>query len=574
MNNLRPFKAWCQKVLPLVYDESLSYYEQLCKVVDYLNKTMENVNELGSAFNDLKNFVDNYFDNLDVQEEINNKLDEMVKDGSLTEIVSKYFSNRKVPVSADAEVTQMIYNCVRSYMENYDKMCYAHLYDDGGDFNACNYKDGAKIWTNPRTGFTGYPMNCSCFAMLVMWGVDYYHSMMTPEYQLNNIFGSAGYCFNPYGDYMSPANYEDIRTTKLFAKWFNEHGILQDVDADFRNVQPGDIVLFRDLEEFPEPSLDSIHHCGVVLAKIDNGSTSRFIYADYRESENRKNECNFHDFNINVVSNINLMPTYVGRPIYTKTKTVKPKLLGDYTNATPTGTYTLGTSYEKKLITAVIEYTAKLNTAPLVVINGTHYAQYDLPKGSSTSAGKVMRGVTTFQTYQGDIKLNFNNCDKVSLYEGVMCGELGDSLYCKSLSDLVNGAKKLVDNVANNATAKTFDAYIDTAEINANTYKCFASLSTSKAIGYIIAENGNSTYVILVNGDNTSVFFNRTNYSLNSLSSIPKPHKTLLLDGSLDGISASVIIGYNFMLFMTNADVIHVDRVNNKIKHLVKTELN
>lgn len=73
MNDLRPFRFWCQKVLPLVYDDSLSYYELLCKVVDYLNKTMENVNslsenfdELQSAFNTLKKYVENYFDNLDV----------------------------------------------------------------------------------------------------------------------------------------------------------------------------------------------------------------------------------------------------------------------------------------------------------------------------------------------------------------------------------------------------------------------------------------------------------------------------------------------------------------------------
>lgn len=27
--DLKPFRFWCQKVLPLVYDESLSYYELL-----------------------------------------------------------------------------------------------------------------------------------------------------------------------------------------------------------------------------------------------------------------------------------------------------------------------------------------------------------------------------------------------------------------------------------------------------------------------------------------------------------------------------------------------------------------
>lgn len=34
---LQTFRYWCQKVLPLVYDDSLSYYEILCKVVTYIN---------------------------------------------------------------------------------------------------------------------------------------------------------------------------------------------------------------------------------------------------------------------------------------------------------------------------------------------------------------------------------------------------------------------------------------------------------------------------------------------------------------------------------------------------------
>ena len=40
------FKYWCNKILPLVYDDSLSYYEQLCKVVAVLNQVVENVNKL------------------------------------------------------------------------------------------------------------------------------------------------------------------------------------------------------------------------------------------------------------------------------------------------------------------------------------------------------------------------------------------------------------------------------------------------------------------------------------------------------------------------------------------------
>lgn len=38
-----PVKFWCFKVLPLVYDDSLSYYEVLCKVVDKLNEMIDDL---------------------------------------------------------------------------------------------------------------------------------------------------------------------------------------------------------------------------------------------------------------------------------------------------------------------------------------------------------------------------------------------------------------------------------------------------------------------------------------------------------------------------------------------------
>ena len=97
--NLTPFRFWCQKVLPLTYDNSLSYYELLCKVVDYLNKTMEDVDtaiedmeKLYDAYDELQEFVTDYFDNLDVQSEIDHKLDEMAENGQLLAVVSPYLN--------------------------------------------------------------------------------------------------------------------------------------------------------------------------------------------------------------------------------------------------------------------------------------------------------------------------------------------------------------------------------------------------------------------------------------------------------------------------------------------------
>ena len=47
MDTLKHFRFWCYKVLPLVYDDSLSYYEILCKVVKYINDLIKQDKVLG-----------------------------------------------------------------------------------------------------------------------------------------------------------------------------------------------------------------------------------------------------------------------------------------------------------------------------------------------------------------------------------------------------------------------------------------------------------------------------------------------------------------------------------------------
>lgn len=64
---LRHFHYWCQKVLPLVYDDSLSYYEVLCKVVKYINDLItqdkifgDELLNLSKDLSKVQSFVDNY----------------------------------------------------------------------------------------------------------------------------------------------------------------------------------------------------------------------------------------------------------------------------------------------------------------------------------------------------------------------------------------------------------------------------------------------------------------------------------------------------------------------------------
>lgn len=86
-------RFWCQKVLPLVYDDSLSYYELLNKIVVYLNNTIEDVSAcednivaLRDAFVELQDYVNEVLD--DFAPEVERVIDEMIDSGEFGEILS------------------------------------------------------------------------------------------------------------------------------------------------------------------------------------------------------------------------------------------------------------------------------------------------------------------------------------------------------------------------------------------------------------------------------------------------------------------------------------------------------
>ena len=108
------FKYWVQNTLPLVFDDSLSYYEVLSKVVTYLNQTIEavkvedeNVRALRDAYIQLETYLNEWTDNLDVESVISQKLDQLVADGTFTEqlvqALGQVIKNVKVTGTANME---------------------------------------------------------------------------------------------------------------------------------------------------------------------------------------------------------------------------------------------------------------------------------------------------------------------------------------------------------------------------------------------------------------------------------------------------------------------------------------
>ena len=111
-------------------------YELLCKVVEYLNKVITSQNEvveategLQDAFSELQTYVATYFENLDVQEEINNKLDEMAEAGTLQEIITAYIQANVAWTFDTVADMKMSENLVNG---SYARTLGFHSLNDGG----------------------------------------------------------------------------------------------------------------------------------------------------------------------------------------------------------------------------------------------------------------------------------------------------------------------------------------------------------------------------------------------------------------------------------------------------------
>lgn len=84
-NKLSPFYIWCNNNFPFLDD----YFDSLT-IWEILQKLGKQSIELNKAVIEIQK----YLENLDLQDEVNNKLDEMAEDGTLDSIIGRYITNK------------------------------------------------------------------------------------------------------------------------------------------------------------------------------------------------------------------------------------------------------------------------------------------------------------------------------------------------------------------------------------------------------------------------------------------------------------------------------------------------
>lgn len=134
-NKLSKFKWFVLENFPFIEADfdALTNWQLFCKLGKEMNKIINSENIIGeqvetfsNAFLELKNYVDDYFATLDVQEEINNKLDEMVEDGTLTNLIERFMN--PIINSQNLRIDE-IENEVRNVASGSPKRAYNRLED-------------------------------------------------------------------------------------------------------------------------------------------------------------------------------------------------------------------------------------------------------------------------------------------------------------------------------------------------------------------------------------------------------------------------------------------------------------
>ena len=238
----------------------------------------------------LYNYVHDYFDNLDVQDEIDNKMDELIESGDLQYIVSNYFNEKDVPGEICTGTLQKLYDNIVTYLKHNADLAYMHKPSPTYNYGTGLQADGRYYgWSAvapdhmPTYGYCGsnstpytdkngndrqgMAINCTTFVILNMLGIPYEYT----TYNAYNSFGSypigkAGYCYNVWDEAITVDNLDDYYNTVRLYKRFSELGQGNKINPTYNNVKPGDILFCSQDPDDP----DAIYHCGICLAVSSN----------------------------------------------------------------------------------------------------------------------------------------------------------------------------------------------------------------------------------------------------------------------------------------------------------------
>lgn len=128
--NIPKFKGWVLQNFPFIEADfdALTNYELYCKVVEYLNQVIANNNLMVENIE----AINNYFNSLDVQEEIDNALNRLVEEGYFDELINSLFTNYENEINTRLNNYE---NSTNTRLNNYESAVNTQIQNQNNNIN-------------------------------------------------------------------------------------------------------------------------------------------------------------------------------------------------------------------------------------------------------------------------------------------------------------------------------------------------------------------------------------------------------------------------------------------------------
>lgn len=310
-NGINDFWKWCNTTIPTIFDNSMSYYDFLCKMAGALKSLADEVESDKKDIDANKKAIEmlrEQLNNLDIAPEVQAALQKMLDDGSLESIIDTTIlggvQNFQKSVEKSNTILEGVQNqniglaveCIRSFVLHNDKFTY------GGPSFLTTTKNGNSVTTMPEiplTNVNGVAKNrvsCSTILLIALTGIEYKNSRVVSG-SVKMVDG------NPYltgGSNVpsSGATIIDLYRPELFdyaedgetfiyasslAHMLSDTGKYHVVaPSTIRKLQPGDMIFYKNAAIAPE-KWRNIHHVDFFLGFTDDGI---LVYSVTNSAEN------------------------------------------------------------------------------------------------------------------------------------------------------------------------------------------------------------------------------------------------------------------------------------------------
>ena len=310
-NGINDFWKWCNTTIPTIFDNSMSYYEFLCKMAGALKSLADEVKSDEKDIDANKKAIEmlrEQLNNLDIAPEVEAALQKMLDDGSLESIIDNTIlggvQNFQKSVEKSNTILEGVQNqniglaveCIRSFAMQNSKFTY------GGPSFLTTVKQGNSVSTMPEiplTNVNGVAKNrvsCSTITLIALTGIEYKNSRVASG-SVKMIDG------NPYltGGSNVPSSgatiidlyrpdifhYAEKGETCLYASslahMLSDAGKYHAVaKTTIRKLQPGDIIFYKNAAIAPD-KWKNIHHADFFIGFTDDGI---LVYSATNSAEN------------------------------------------------------------------------------------------------------------------------------------------------------------------------------------------------------------------------------------------------------------------------------------------------